>query len=255
MIDGLRGAGATSTTPIFVLGMPRSGTTLTETIIASAPGVYGAGELPDLLQMAAQPQGLLDEGYPLNMQGISAATLTRMGEQYVAQLKERAPEAQHITDKMPANFLAVGLIHLMLPNAKIIHVRRNPIDTCLSAFTRLFNKSQHQSYDLREIGRYYRDYLNVMAHWREVLPAGSFYDIQYEELVANQEEESRKLIDYCNLTWSDACLDPHKTERNVKTASVTQVRQPVYTTSVERWRVYEKFLGPLIEELQEAIPS
>lgn len=250
MIDNLRGAGSPSSTPIFVLGMPRSGTTLTETIIASAPGVYGAGELPDLLQMVAQPLGQADEGYPLNMQHISATDLTRMGEQYVAQLKKRSPKSEHITDKMPANYLAVGLIHLMLPNAKIIHVQRNPVDTCLSAFTRLFHKSQHQSYDLREIGRYYRDYLRVMAHWREVLPVGSFYEIQYEQLVANQEEESRKLIDYCGLSWSDACLDPHKTERNVKTASVTQVRQPVYTSSVERWRVYEKFLGPLLEELQ-----
>lgn len=253
MIDGLRGTGgSTSNTPIFVLGMPRSGTTLTETIIASAPGVYGAGELPDLVQIAAQPLGQSDEGYPLNMQKISGADLTRMGEKYVAQLKQRAPDSPHITDKMPANFLELGLIHLMLPNAKIIHVRRNPVDTCLSAFTRLFHKSQHQSYDLREIGRYYRDYLSVMSHWRDVLPAGSFYEIQYEELVANQEEESRKLIEFCGLSWSDACLDPHKTERNVKTASVTQVRQPVYTSSVERWRVYEKFLGPLLEELQDA---
>lgn len=250
MIDGLRGAGCASTTPIFVLGMPRSGTTLTETIIASAPGVYGAGELPDLLQITGRNQP--NDGYPLNMKGIHAAEMTRMGEQYVAQLKKRSPQSTHITDKMPANYLAVGLIHLMLPNAKIIHVKRNPVDTCLSGFTRLFNKSQHQSYDLRDMGRYYRDYLSLMAHWHEVLPTGSFYEIQYEQLVANQEEESRKLIDYCGLTWSDACLTPDKTERNVKTASVTQVRQPVYTSSVERWRVYEKFLGPLLEELKEA---
>lgn len=252
MIDGLRGAGSASDTPIFVLGMPRSGTTLTETIIASHPDVYGAGELPDLLQIAGQPIGTPPEGYPLNMQRVTAADLTRMGEQYVAQLKKRAPKAKHITDKMPANFLALGLIHLMLPNAKIVHVQRNPIDTCVSAFTKMFHKSQHQSYDLVELGRYYRDYLSVMAHWREVLPAGSFYELSYEKLVTDQEVESRKLIDYCGLSWNDACLSPDKTERNVKTASVTQVRQPVYTSSVERWRVYEKFLGPLLETLDGA---
>jgi tetratricopeptide (TPR) repeat protein len=250
MINRLRGAGSSSDTPIFVLGMPRSGTTLTETIIASATNVYGAGELPDLLQIAGQLRGLLKEGYPLNMSNISGAELTQMGEQYISQLKQRAPEAQHITDKMPANFMAVGLIHLMLPNAKIVHVQRNPVDTCVSAFTKLFNKSLHQTYDLRELGRYYRDYQNLMAHWRKVLPADAFYEIQYEQLVSNQEEESRKLISYCGLDWSDDCLNPHKKERNIKTASIMQVRQPVYTSSVERWRVYEKFLGPLLEELQ-----
>jgi tetratricopeptide (TPR) repeat protein len=254
-LAALRGAGDDSRTPIFVLGMPRSGTTLTETIIASHPDVYGAGELPDLLQIIGKPLGEPEVGYPLNVEFLSHEELTRMGAQYVEQLKTRSPGAKHITDKMPANYLGVGLIHLMLPNAKIIHVRRNPVDTCLSAFTRLFNKSQHQSYDMRDLGRYYCDYMSIMAHWRDVLPTGSFYEIQYEDLVANQEEESRKLIAYCGLEWNEACLDPHKTERNVKTASVTQVRQPVYKSSVERWRVYEKFLGPLLEELQPVLPK
>jgi tetratricopeptide (TPR) repeat protein len=254
-IESLRGAGSDSRAPIFVLGMPRSGTTLTETIIASHPDVYGAGELPDLLQIIGQTAGEPPVGYPLNLPLLTKADLTRMGTQYVEQLMRRSPSSPHITDKMPANYLGVGMIHLMLPNAKIIHVKRNPVDTCVSGFTRLFNKSQHQSYNLRELGRYYRDYLTIMAHWREVLPAGSFYEIQYEDLVANQEEESRKLISFCGLDWNEACLDPHKTERNVKTASVTQVRQPVYKSSVERWRVYEKFLGPLLEELGDAVPN
>lgn len=248
-LDSLRGAGNPDDTPIFVLGMPRSGTTLTETIIASHPDVHGAGELPDLLQIIGQPLGKPPIGYPLSIGQLAKDDLARMAEQYLRQVRSRAPNARRITDKMPANFLGVGMIHLMLPNAKIVHVRRNPIDTCVSAFTRLFNKSQHQSYDLRELGRYYRDYLTIMAHWRDVLPPGSFYEIQYEDLVANQEEESRKLLAFCGLEWNDACLDPHKTERTVKTASVTQVRQPVYKTSVERWRVYEKYLGPLLEEL------
>lgn len=254
-IASLAGSGSQSNVPIFVLGMPRSGTTLTETIIASHPDVYGAGELPDLLHLIGQPLGEAKVGYPLNVELMAQEDMACMGEQYVRQLQMRSPTSKHITDKMPANFLGLGLIHLMLPNAKIIHVRRNPVDTCISAFTRLFNKSQHQSYDLREIGRYYLDYMSIMAHWREVLPAGAFYEIQYEQLVANQEEESRKLIAYCGLEWNNACLDPHKTERNVKTASVTQVRQPVYTSSVERWRVYEKFIEPLLEELREIMPT
>lgn len=254
-IEQLRGGGSDSTTPIFVLGMPRSGTTLTETIIASHPDVYGAGELPDLLHILGQEIGTPPVGYPLNLNCLTKADLTRMGEQYVEQLKRRSPDSPHITDKMPANYLAVGMIHLMLPHAKIIHIKRNPVDTCVSAFTRLFNKSQHQSYDLSELGQYYCDYMSIMAHWREVLPAGSFYEIQYEDLVADQEEESRKLIEFCGLEWNSACLDPHKTERNVKTASVTQVRQPVYKSSVERWRVYEKFLGPLLDELKDVLPQ
>lgn len=253
-IASLRGGGNDSSTPIFVLGMPRSGTTLTETIIASHPDVYGAGELPDLIQVISHPSGEPPQGYPLNVLSMTPADINALGAQYIERLRRHSPSAKYVTDKMPANFLGLGMIHLMLPNAKIVHVKRNPIDTCVSAFTRLFNKSQHQSYDLRELGRHYRDYLDIMAHWRAVLPAGSFYEIQYEDLVANQEDESRKLIAYCGLEWSDACLNPHKTERNVKTASVTQVRQPVYTSSVERWRVYEKFLGPLLDELKDVLP-
>ncbi|MFZ5755851.1 MAG: sulfotransferase [Pseudomonadota bacterium] len=252
LLQRLGGAGDPDKTPIFVLGMPRSGTTLTETIIASHPDVYGAGELPDLMHLAGKGNGTSDIGYPLNLAAMSPADMTAMGARYIAGLRTRAPAAPRITDKMPANFMCVGLIHLMLPNAKIVHIKRNAVDTCLSGFTRLFHRSQYQSYDLREMGRYYRNYLKIMQHWRQVLPPGSFYELKYEQLVANQEEESRKLIAYCGLEWNDACLTPDKTERNVKTASVTQVRQPVYQSSVERWRVYEKFLGPLLEELGDA---
>lgn len=254
-LEQLSGGGASSDLPIFVLGMPRSGTTLTETIIASHPQVYGAGELPDLMQLCAQPLAASNPGYPLNCEDLSADALLRLGATYVEQLRARAPEARHITDKMPANFQVLGLIHLMLPNAKIIHIKRNPVDTCVSNFTKLFSRSQFQSYDMTELGRFYRNYLDIMAHWRSLLPQGSFYEVQYEQLVANQEEETRKLIDYCGLDWDDACMTPHKTERNIKTASVTQVRQPVYTSSVERWRRYEKHLDPLLEALGDALSS
>lgn len=252
-IDRMRGEGCTSELPIFVLGMPRSGTTLTETILASHPMVYGAGELNDILQIANQPGA--GEGYPLNLQGITQTELQLMGERYVTGLQSRAPGSPRITDKMPANFNCLGLIHLMLPKARIVHVKRNPVDTCLSCYTRLFNKSQFQSYDLTEIGRYYRNYAELMDHWRKVLPPGAFYEIQYEDLVSDQEGQARALLDYCGLDWHDACLDFHKTERNIRTASVTQVRQPIYKTSVEKWRHYEKHLVPLLEALGDLVPN
>jgi len=252
-IAQLRGGGCDSPLAIFVLGMPRSGTTLTESILASHPMVYGAGELPDLMEIAARPRGGV-AGYPLNLQGITQAELKAMGEEYSGSLQARAPGSPRITDKMPANFNCLGLIHLMLPRARIVHVRRNPVDTCLSCYTRLFNRSQHQSYDLVEIGRYYRGYAQLMAHWRAVLPAGSFYDLDYEALVADPEPQARALLDYCGLEWDDACLQFHKTERHVRTASVTQVRQPMYRTSVEKWRHYERHLGPLLETLGELVP-
>lgn len=250
-IYDLRGAGCDSSLPIFVLGMPRSGTTLTEQIIASHPLVHGAGELPDLMKIACEPFGVATEGYPLSLYDITKADLKLMGEKYVKDLQARNPKAKFITDKMPANFNALGLIHLMLPNAKIIHVKRNAVDTCLSGFTKLFNKSQFHSYDLFEIGNYYRNYAILMDHWRKVLPENSFYEVQYEDLVSDNENQARKLIEFCGLEWNDACLESHKTERSIKTASVTQVRQPIYTSSVERWRKYEKHLQPLLDVLGE----
>jgi tetratricopeptide (TPR) repeat protein len=254
-IDGLRGAGDPSALPIFVLGMPRSGTTLTEQIIASHPDVHGAGELPDLLRIAHRKTDPKTTSFPDNLRYLDQATLTAWGNEYINGMKVRAPDSKRITDKMPANFFAVPLIHLMLPNAKIIHVNRNPVDTCVSCFTRLFHRKQEHTYDLAELGRYYTGYARLMAHWREVLPPGAFLDINYEDIVADQEGQARRLLEYCGLDWDAACLDFHKTKRQVRTASVTQVRQPIYATSVERWRKYEKFLGPLLDELGDLVPD
>lgn len=254
-IDSLRGSGNPSPKPIFVLGMPRSGTTLTEQIIASHPEVYGAGELSYLLRIAHRKTHPDTTSFPDNLRYLDAAMLKTWGEEYLTAITQRAPDAKHITDKMPANFFAVPLIHLMLPNAKIIHVNRNPVDTCVSCFTCLFHRKQEHTYDLAELGRYYADYARLMDHWRKVLPPDAFYDVQYENIVADQEGEARKLLDYCELDWNDACLDFHKTERQIRTASVTQVRQPIYTTSVERWRKYEKHLGPLLEALGDLVPG
>ena len=255
MVGQLHGGGCLSDVPIFVMGMPRSGTTLTEQIIASHPTVHGAGELPDLLQVASTGANPDASGYPLSLLGLTQAEYRMLGEKYVTQLRERNPMAPHITDKMPANFNLLGFIYLALPNAKIIHVKRNPVDTCLSAYTRLFSRSQYQSYDLTELGRYYRNYAKLMDHWREVLPVGSFYEVQYEELVADIGTQARALIGYCGLEWDDACLDFHKNERSIRTASVTQVRQPIYNTSVERWRKYESHLGPLLEALGDLVQA
>ncbi len=249
--QSLQGAGNPDATPIFVLGMPRSGTTLTEQIIASHPAVHGAGELRDLLEVVQQPvSGQAVQPYPDNLVGLDRATLSTWGADYVARLRKHSSTAQHITDKMPANYMALGLIPLMLPNAKIVHVKRNPVDTCVSCFTRLFNRHQDATYDLAELGKHYMNYERLMQHWKSLLPAGSFLEVQYEDIVADMEGQARRLIDYVGLDWNDACLDFHKNERSIRTASVTQVRQPIYKTSVERWRHYEAHLGPLLAELK-----
>jgi tetratricopeptide (TPR) repeat protein len=249
----LRVGGISSELPIFVLGMPRSGTTLTEQIIASHPDVHGAGELLNLMQIFNRATASGDS-YPGNIAGLTPELVSAWAEDYIAGVQKRAPDARRITDKMPGNFIALGLIHAMLPNAKIVHVSRNPADNCLSCFTKQFGNDSHAySYDLTELGRYYVDYARLMAHWRRVLPEGAFLDVRYEDLVADNEAQARRLIAYCGLEWNDACMESHKTKRPVRTASVTQVRQPIYTSSVERWRCYEPFLKPLIDELGDLV--
>lgn len=256
-IKKLKGGGNDSELPIFVLGMPRSGTTLTEQIIASHPDVHGAGELRNLFNLAYRPLKADDKDvlFPFNLQHLGPDVIGQWAEEYVQQLQARAPDAARITDKMPGNYLLTGLIHLMLPKAKIIHVRRNPVDTCLSCFTRLFQHGQEHTYDLVELGRYYRGYLKVMEHWRKVLPKGAFYEVHYEDLVANTEAEAKKLLNYCGLKWDDTCLDFHNNKRKVRTASVTQVRQPIYSTSVDRWLPYKDALAPLLETLGDVVDA
>jgi tetratricopeptide (TPR) repeat protein len=255
-IAALRGGGEPSALPIFVLGMPRSGTTLTEQIIVSHPEVHAGGELPDLLQIVHRPLqvGSSPAEFPDNLLGLTPEILAAWGADYIAGLRKRAPEARRMTDKMPGNFFMVGLIHLMLPNARIVHVNRNPVDTCLSCFTRLFHHGQEPTYDLAELGHYYRQYHRLMDHWRSVLPADAFLDIRYEDLVSDTEAQARRLLDYCGLEWDGACLDFHTTKRKVRTASITQVRQPIYTSSVERWRRYGNTLAPLLEALGDLVP-
>lgn len=244
-----RGRGHDDATPIFVLGMPRSGTTLTEQIIASHPSVFGAGELPDLSRMMfSDNSSFLDK-----IQGLKPGDLASWGRRYAESIRRFSADAPHITDKMPGNYHYLGFIPLILPRAKIVHVSRHPLDTCLSCFTRSFSHGQANTYDLTEIGHAYKCYKDLMDHWQAVLPEGSFYNIRYETLVDDTENEARKLIEYCGLEWDESCLAFYKNTRKIRTASVTQVRQPIYKTSKERWRNYEKFLGPLIAALGPAL--
>ncbi len=238
------GQGDPSALPVFILGMPRSGTTLVEQMLASHPEVHGAGELGDFERAVAGLGG--PNGVPPDIGGDE---LRRIGAAYVARVRALAPWARRITDKMPANFRYAGLIHSALPNARIIHMSRDPVDTCLSCFSILFGGDQPFTYDLGELGRYYHAYQRLMAHWRSVLPPGVMLEVEYETLVADFESQARRILAYCGLEWNDACLDFQHTERPVHTASSVQVRQPVYQSSVGRRRPAEEVLRPLLQAL------
>jgi tetratricopeptide (TPR) repeat protein len=241
------GAGSASELPVFIIGMPRSGTTLVEQILASLPGVHAGGEREDFQEALIKISGRGD--YPEQVAAMTRADLAALGAAYVESVAATAPQALRFVDKMPANYLYAGLIHLALPNARIIHVQRDPVDTCLSCFETPFRTSQKFAYDLGELGRLYRAYAQLMAHWRAVLPAEAMLEVQYESLVADFESEARRLVAYCGLPWDEACLAFHETRRPVLTASATQVRQPLYQSSVGRWRAYRAPLQPLLEAL------
>ena len=230
--------------PIFILGMPRSGTTLVEQILASHKSVYGAGELENLSHIISKTIS----DFPVGTGVITTTGFSSIGQQYIRQLENLAGKAQHITDKMPRNFLFIGLIALILPNARIIHCQRSPLDTCVSCFTLHFPRGQEFSYDLEELGSYYQFYRRLMDHWHRVLP-GFIFDIAYEDLVKNPENKTRELLDFCGLDWDKACLDFHKSKRQITTASAVQVREPPHTRSVGRWRRFKRHLAPLKEAL------
>ncbi len=246
------GHGDSSKRPIFILGMPRSGTTLVEQILASHPMVHGAGELTEFNEAVDSIKGLDGAAltYPEFVPPLGASALRQLGGRYLELVCKRSPSGERLTDKMPSNYYFLGLIHLALPNAKIIHTVRDPIDTCISCFSKLFSADQNHTYDLAELGRYYRRYEQLMTHWRRVLPTESFLDVQYEDVVANLEGAARRIIAYCGLPWDDRCLAFHETNRPVRTASATQVRQPIYKNAIGRWRVYQEFLGPLLTALE-----
>ena len=244
LLAAKKGVGDPSARPVFIIGMPRSGTSLVEQILASHPKVFGAGERLELGNLANGLVGSDGAEFPEVFAGVSAEQLRSLGTSYVRAIQALAPEVERITDKMPNNFFRAGLIPLALPNARIIHIRRDPRDTALSCFSNLFETGNVHTYDLAELGRYIRAYEKLMAHWRQVLPEGAMIEVQYEELVGNLEQQARRIVDYCGLAWNDACLSFHKNNRPVRTASVMQVRQPIYNSSVGRWRPYEKELEP-----------
>jgi tetratricopeptide (TPR) repeat protein len=243
-IQSLQGTGYPSSVPVFIIGMPRSGSTLIEQILASHPKVFGAGELTDLAGAVVSTLVGSDGSKRSTKQD-----MRNIGARYVAAVERLAPEAVRITDKLPKNFIFAGLIHLALPNAAIIHSIREPIDTCLSCFSIIFTGEQNFTYDLAELGRYYRHYQSLMAHWHRVLPPGRILDVHYEDVVGDLEGQARRIVAHCGLDWDPRCLAFHKTERAVRTASAIQVRQPIYKDAIQRWRHYDEFLTPLIEEL------
>jgi tetratricopeptide (TPR) repeat protein len=253
-----RAQGCQTNVPVFILGMPRSGTSLIEQILSSHPDIFGAGELKIMTSVL---ENISVGSVRLRMNDVEAAfayeenaSYEVRGRRYLELLSRLAPEPyKRIVDKMPGNFNFVGLIHLILPNAKIIHSQRDPVETCLSCYRIHFAEGQQWSYNLRELGRYYRRYWNLMRHWRETLP-GVMYEIKYEDNVEDVEGSARALIAHLGLPWTDKCLRFYETERPVKTASASQVRKPIYTTSINRWKKYEKYLEPLLEELGD-IPA
>lgn len=234
--------------PIFIVGMPRSGTTLVEQILGSHDNIHGAGELTDIAGIVdALTKEHGGHRYPDCLLAASTETLNGHADAYIQRLRRVSASAQRIVDKMPGNFLYLGLIQQLFPNARVIHCKRDPVDTCLSCYFQTF-RGHSYLHDLRHLGMYYLQYERLMQHWRSVLQL-PILEVRYEDLVANTGDVSKKLIEFCGLPWDDNCLTFHENKRVVRTASYQQVRRPIYKTSVQRWKHYEAHLQPLLQEL------
>jgi tetratricopeptide (TPR) repeat protein len=251
-----RDSGVRAADPIFIVGLPRSGSTLIEQILASHSMVEGTQELADLPRIVAELKGrepdLDSPRYPAVLAQMSAADYRRLGEKYLTDTRAYRTGKARFIDKMPNNFRHIGLIHLMLPNAKIIDARREPMACCFGNLKQLFAQGQEFAYSIEDIARYYRTYLELMRHWDAVLP-GRVLRVQHEDVVNDLEGNVRRLLDYCELEFEPACVEFYKTERSVRTASSEQVRQPIYREGLEQWRHYEPWLGPLREALGYAL--
>jgi len=248
------GRGHPDPAPIFIVGLPRSGSTLIEQILASHSQVDATHELPEagrLIQRINRDR--VDRiAYPEAVRDFSDEAWAALGRSYIEQTRQYRRDAPRFIDKMPNNFASIGLLSLALPNARFINTRRHPLDTCLSCYRQLFARGQPFTYDLLELGEYYLQYDRMMAHWHAVLP-GRVLDVQYESVVADQEAQTRRLLDFCGLPWEDPCLRYYETERAIRTASSEQVRRPIYTSSMGLWRHYTRELAPLIEILQPVL--
>ncbi len=254
-------AGCPAPDPIFIVGLPRAGSTLLEQILASHPLVDGTHELPNIIALAHRLRGgsyglEAEPGdtprYPHNLKELDADYFRRFGEQYIEQTRVFRQGAPFFIDKNPNNFFHIGLIRLMLPNAKVIDARRHPMSCCFSGFKQLFGHGQEFSYGLESIGNYYREYVELMDHWNRVLP-GYVLRVQYEHVVDDLESQVQRILDFCGLPFDEACLAFHQTERSVRTPSSEQVRQPIYRSGLEQWRNYEPWLGALKEALGEEV--
>ena len=245
------GHGCPDPAPIFIVGLPRSGSTLLEQILSSHSRVDGTHELHDLAQTIRANPTLtnVDVRYPQSLNNLRADGFNRLGSEYIERTRRHRGSRPFFTDKNPNNFEHVGLLHLILPNGKIINARRHPLDSCFSTYKQLFAQGQSFSYDLVELGEYYLQYQRLMDHWHDVLP-GKVLDVQYEEVVADLEGQVRRILGHCNLDFEESCLRFHETSRSVQSASSEQVRRPIYSSAVNTWRHYEPHLGALIEVLE-----
>jgi tetratricopeptide (TPR) repeat protein len=248
------GSGDPDPAPIFIVGLPRSGSTLVEQILASHSAVEGTMELPNIITVTHRFDDMVAsrDGYPETVGTAPIGLLTALGARYLEETSPLRTGRAHFTDKLPNNFSHIGLIHAMLPRATIIDARRHPMDCCFSTFKQHFAQGQTFSYDLEDLGRYYRCYLSLMDHWDAVLP-GKVLHLQYEDLVRDPEANIRRLLDHCRLPFEAACLNFHETRRSVRTASAEQVRQPIYTAGVGHWRHFERELQPLRQALGDSL--
>jgi tetratricopeptide (TPR) repeat protein len=244
LLERMGGHGARSNQPVFVLGMPRSGTSLVEQVLASHAQVQGAGELSFM-------QGIVNSlgDFPRAVANLTPEILQQLGAGYLRDIAPLAGGKPFMVDKMPINFVYAGLIRLILPDAHIIHCRRDPVDTCLSCYSKLFTAEQAFSYDQTELGQFHLMYQELTAYWGRVLPASHFIDLDYEMMVDDLEGQARRMLDFLGLPWDPAVLNFHQTQRTVRTASVNQVRQPVYKSSAGRWKKHAEQLGPLLAAL------
>jgi hypothetical protein len=253
-LASMTAAGAASDTPLFIVGLPRSGTTLVEQILASHPEVYGAGELSWFTKAEHDLAGFIGSGhpYPRCVAQLDKAGIDVLAKKYLDYLDTLSGHGgyRHITDKMPSNYERLGLIALLFPQARIIHCRRDPLDNAISQYCLLFQGDMGYSRDLYNLGTHYADYRRLMEHWHACLP-GRILDVQYETLVVDHEGEIRRLLDFAGLAWDPACLNFFDAKRAVRTSSDFQVRKPIYATSVGRWKHYEKYLEPLQRGLQD----
>lgn len=253
------GKGHSAPDPIFIVGLPRAGSTLIEQILASHSQVDGTLELPNILSLAHRLRGrnLISDRdrYPRILSDLSADELSALGKDYIDNTRIHRQGAPFFTDKMPNNFRHIGLIHLILPNAKIIDARRAPLDCCWSGYKQLFAEGQEFTYGLEEIGHYYRSYVDLMDHWDQVLPEGRVLRVQHEDVLDDLEGQVRRILDYCGLPFEAACVDFHQTDRAVRTASSEQVRQPINRAGQGQWRPFEPYLGPLKQALGDVLEN